>query len=97
MSFTNYELVLLDNLIYLEKILEYKDGRRQDGDYSIESMINRLLSGDIDNCWKDELKEDQSDDNPGQCLLHAILVTITASIYYIAASLHKNGAKAQLI
>ena len=91
MTLNNYQLGLLDNLIYLGKIAKMRDGEL------VSKMVDDLLKGDIDNYWKDELKEDQSDDNPGQCLLYGILVTITASIYYIAASLHKNGAKAQFI
>lgn len=67
MALNNYELILLDNLIYLGKIIEVND--IQKGIKTIEDLVCKLLSGGIDECWKDELKEDQSDDNPGQCLM----------------------------
>lgn len=67
MALSNYELILLDNLIYLAKITEVN--AENEKKMEVAELINKLLSGGIDECWKDELKEDQSDDNPGQCLM----------------------------
>ncbi|MDD5949087.1 MAG: hypothetical protein PUC39_05080 [Lachnospiraceae bacterium] len=67
LTLNNYELILLDNLVYLGKIVEIK--KEEHGKILVSKMVDDLLKGDIDNYWKDELKEDQSDDNPGQCLM----------------------------
>lgn len=67
MPLNNYQLILLDNLIYLKNIT--KMGLEDNKKRLVKNYIHELLSGGIDECWKDELKEDQSDDNPGQCLM----------------------------
>ena len=73
MALSNYQLILLDNLIYLDKIAKIKSETEKDEKYTVANMISDLLDKDkneIENYWKDELKEDQSDkNNPGLCLM----------------------------
>ena len=94
MALTNYQLILLDNLIYLNKMIEVNT--KKGGECQVSEVITDLLgneklnkedsnneevssgeaddkepdNGEIDIYWKDELKQDQSDDNPGQCLMN---------------------------
>ena len=68
MALSNCQLVLLDNLIYLG-IFEKLVKETEEMTVTVEYVVDRLLGGEIDDYWKDELKEDQSDDNPGQCLM----------------------------
>ena len=64
MALSNYQLILLDNLIYLGIFEKLK------GVKTVENVINDLLNGEISQYWKDELAEDQSDkNNPGQCMM----------------------------
>ena len=65
MALSNYQLVLLDNLIYLGIFEELK------GITTVEKVVRDLLDGkQIDQYWKDELNKDQSDkNNPGQCMM----------------------------
>lgn len=65
MALSNYQLVLLDNLIYLGIFEKLKDKEE-----TVGRVIHQLLDeNEIVNYWKDELKEDQSDSNPGQALM----------------------------
>ncbi|MBO4998776.1 MAG: DUF2974 domain-containing protein [Lachnospira sp.] len=96
MALSNYQLVLLDNIIYLNKFVKIKEEIENRNTYTIADFITDLLvdkktdeedkknddlssgeaddkepdNGEIDIYWKDELKQDQSDDNPGQCLMN---------------------------
>lgn len=68
MALSNYQLVLLDNLIYLG-IFEELVGEKEGDLATVGRVVDRLLNGEIKKYWKDELKKDQSDENPGQCLM----------------------------
>ena len=70
MTLSNYQLVLLDNLIYLG-IFEELVKQTEEDTVSVREVIYRLLDGNqIHKYWKDELNKDQSDDkNPGQCMM----------------------------
>ena len=72
MALTNYQLILLDNLIYLDKIAKIKQEINEANDYTVRRLISDLLNNkEIEMYWKDELKQDQSDENnPGQCLMN---------------------------
>lgn len=69
MVLTNYQLVLLDNLIYLgifEELAKEDDDKKR----LVWDVIHQLLNENaIVNYWKDELKEDQSESNPGQAMM----------------------------
>lgn len=70
MALSNYQLVLLDNLIYLgifEKLAQEPETKT----IIVRDVIHELLDENaIVDYWKDELKEDQSDDNPGQAMMN---------------------------
>ena len=70
MTLSNYQLVLLDNLIYLG-IFEELVKQTEEDTVSVREVIYRLLDGNqIHKYWKDELNKDQSDkNNPGQCMM----------------------------
>lgn len=71
MALSNYQLILLDNLIYLDKSTKIKEELNKGNEYRISDLVTDLLDhNEIDFYWKDDLKEDQSDDNPGQCLMN---------------------------
>ena len=68
MALSNYQLVLLDNLIYLGKFEELTKNLKEN--VNVGEVVYDLLEGNqISQYWKDELKEDQSENNPGQCLM----------------------------
>ena len=70
MVLSNYQLVLLDNIIYLG-IFEDLIQTEEEESTNVGSVIHRLLDGkEISQYWKDELAKEQSDDkNPGQCMM----------------------------
>ena len=70
MALSNYQLVLLDNLIYLGKFEELTSVEEEKKIY-VGEVVDDLLNGNqIHQYWKDELNKDQSDDkNPGQCMM----------------------------
>ncbi|MBO4998772.1 MAG: DUF2974 domain-containing protein [Lachnospira sp.] len=72
MTLTNYQLILLDNIIYLNKIADMIPAIKKGKEYTVTDLITDLLShNEIEMYWKDELKQDQSDkNNPGQCLMN---------------------------
>lgn len=67
MTLTNYQLILLDNIIYLNKIADMIPAIKKGKEYTVTDLITDLLShNEIEMYWKDELKQDQSDkNNPG--------------------------------
>ncbi|MBO4998774.1 MAG: DUF2974 domain-containing protein [Lachnospira sp.] len=79
MALSNYQLILLDNLIYLNKIIKINksNSENNNGNTSPESYVRDLITDLLDNkqiydYWKDDLKEDQSIKNPGMCLMRLI-------------------------
>ena len=68
LTLSNYQLVLLDNLIYLGKFEKLANNVTEE--VSVGEIVADLLNGEIHQYWKDELAEDQSDkNNPGQCMM----------------------------
>ena len=67
LTLSNYQLVLLDNLIYLGKFEKLANNVTEE--VSVGEIVADLLNGEIHQYWKDELKKDQSEDNPGQCMM----------------------------
>ena len=70
LALSNYQLVLLDNLIYLNKFQELTTNL-EERTITVRKVVDDLLNGnEISHYWKDELNEDQSKDNPGQCWMN---------------------------
>ncbi len=64
MGLSNYQLVLLDNLIYLKTVPSFiKDRKKNENSYTVKSLIEDLKSGDFkasgisDNCCEMSLNE----------------------------------------
>lgn len=70
MALSNYQLVLLDNLIYLGKFEKLAElGKSVQDKVTVKKVVDDLLNGEISQYWKDELNKDQSINNPGQCMM----------------------------
>lgn len=46
MSLTNYQLILLDNIIYLNKFIELKQNANEGDAYTVEKLITDLLGNE---------------------------------------------------